>query len=295
MLVGACLALHVAADALVAIMPVEDVASLRLDEPSSIGNWLASTFLVIAGAAAAFVYSLRRHRIDDYHGRYRVWLWLLAVCLAASLAETTNLDRLARRICQLAANGSSLRNEVLWPTTVALIALAMGVRLFFEIRHCRSAVATLAGATLCFVFGAACNHGWPIAATDAGKPLLAYGGWLIGHVLLLATFLFYARHVQLEVTGVLAVRTRPKRSKAKRLATDESTAESSDLPAKPALRLRTDLDPVGASREDESSRSMPASSASKFASGAVSSEPPLKQHLSRAERRRMRRESRMAS
>lgn len=302
LLVAACLLLHVGSPLLASVVPAEDVAFLRLDAPRSVGNWLASTLLAIGGAAAVFIYSLRRHRIDDYHGRYRVWIWILAVCLVASLAETTGLGRLARGMCQLAADWSTLRNEVLWPTTVGLIAAAMGVRLFFEIRKCRWTVAALAATVLCFLVAAAAHQDWPARWNDAGKTLLARGSWLAGYVFVLATFLLYARHVQLDVAGALTVRAKRKRSRAKATKGEDVPSEPSEPPAKPALRLRTDLDPVESSSVDGASRSRVAADAQASnaprASAAIGVPQKSNKHLSKAERRRLRREAgeeRMAS
>lgn len=298
LLVGACLALHIASKGLVSLVPAEDLVALRLDASGSIGHWVASTLLVLAGATAVFVYLLRRHRVDDYHGRYRVWIWMFAACLMASLAETTELGRLARGLCRLAADWSSVRNDVLWPATVGLVATAICVRLWFEIRRCPTAVAALVGTVLCFLFAAAACHDWPVAWTDAGKPLMARGSWLVGYVFLLATFILYARHVQLEVSGALAVPTNRARPRATATKNDDATAESSAAPSKPALRLRTDLDPVQSSADERVIRTGATSRTSDAAaedSDDASIAGQSKRHLTRAERRRMRRDARMAS
>lgn len=300
-MVGACLSLHVGSPAPASLVPAEDVAFLRLDAPGSIGDWLASTLLVVAGVLAVFIYSLRRHRIDDYHGRYRVWIWIMAVCLVASLAETTGLGRLARAICRLAADWSRVRNDVLWPATVSLVAAAMGLRLFFEIRKCRWAVAALAATGLGFLVAAAAGRDWPTPWTETGKPLLARGSWLAGYVFVLATFLLYARHVQLDVTGSLSVRVKRRRPAVKSPPGDDNQSEPSEPPAKPALRLRTDLDPVesssvGASRSQAVADSHAPDTAR--ANAAISIPQKSTNHLSKTERRRLRREareSRMAS
>ena len=299
MLVGACLSLHVGFPAMASLLPADDVAFLRLDAPGSVGHWLASTLLAVAGVLAAFIYSLRRHRIDDYHGRYRVWIWIFAACLAASLAETTGLGRLARAVCRLATEWLSVRSEALWSATFGLVVAAIGLRLFLEIRKSRWAVAALAASALGFLVAAAVNAGWPARWTGAGKPLFARGSWLVGYVFVLATFLLYSRYVQLDVAGAIAMPVKRKRSKSKAPANDDAKSEPSEPYAKPALYLRTDLDPVDASTVDSESRSQQATDAqvadAAWTNPLANASQKPKKHFSKAERRRLRREAGMAS
>ena len=63
------------------------IAAFELGEPGSLATWIASLELLAAAGIALLVYRVRRHRSDDYHGRYRVWLWatLCWFLLAADL------------------------------------------------------------------------------------------------------------------------------------------------------------------------------------------------------------------
>lgn len=294
--VAACLALHAGSAALAALAPAVDATVLRLDEDGSIGHWWASMLLVTAGVVALFIFSLRRHRIDDYHGRYRVWIWISFACLAASLFETTRLERLVRGLSGLAAERFSISNDVLWPSFVGVIAAAVGLRLFFEIRRCPSAIGALAASAVSFVAAAAAYHGWPVTPTSASLCYWSRGSWLVGYVFVLTTFLLYARHVQLDLNGSLVSRATRKRKAPKAPAEDEAETEP---PKKPALRLRTDLDPVEPAADDTAAGSQSNSASSKSApadndSESGGAEEPQRR-LSRAERRRMRRQARMAS
>ena len=51
------------------------VAALDLAAKGSLGCWFSSLLLLAAAAVAILVYAVRRHRTDDYQGRYRIWLW----------------------------------------------------------------------------------------------------------------------------------------------------------------------------------------------------------------------------
>ena len=284
--VGGCLGLHFAADWLAARLDAEAVAALRLDAPASLGRWLGSTFLGLASALALFIFSLRRHRLDDYHGRYRVWISLALVCLVVSLVESTGLAALAKAVVRLAAERGSLRFDIVWPVTLLTLTAAVGVRMAIEIRRYTAAVVALGCAAVSFTFTAAVYRAWPVAWNEAATPLWARGSWLLGYVFVLTTLLLYARHVQLEVAGAGALSTKPKRKK--KAVEQESTSEPA--PRKPALKLRTDLDPVQPSSVPAAESKAPPVSTSKYEEQST-----IRSSLSRAERRKMKQERRMAS
>ena len=54
------------------------VAALDLAAKGSLACWFSSLMLLAASVAALLVYAVRRHRTDDYQGRYRIWLWAAA-------------------------------------------------------------------------------------------------------------------------------------------------------------------------------------------------------------------------
>ncbi len=292
LLVGGCLGLHLAADTSAPLVGRPAVSALRLDAPGSIGRWLASTLLSAAGATAVFIYSLRRHRLDDYYGRYRVWLWMAAAALAASVLESSGLAALVRAVCHLAAASAHLRGDVVWAITVGTLVTAAGARLFFELRKCTPAVAGLIAAALAFLATTIAYHGWPVATSPEITPLVARGCWLAGYVLIVTTFLVYSRFVQLEVTGG---RVKPAKGKPPKANAADAPAEP-PASRKPALRLRTDLDPVESPSAAEPADA-PSPNVSKPASAPASSgsQQESNRQLSRAERRRMKREARMAS
>jgi len=51
---------------------------------ASISGWLAQMLLVTAAIVALVVRLMRRHRRDDYRGRYRAWGWLAGLLMIAS-------------------------------------------------------------------------------------------------------------------------------------------------------------------------------------------------------------------
>src|SRR5205823_14278964 len=55
------------------------IAAFDLDGEGSLGAGFSAALLALSGVTAVLIYTLRRHRLDDYRGRYRLWLWA-AMC-----------------------------------------------------------------------------------------------------------------------------------------------------------------------------------------------------------------------
>jgi len=284
-----CGLLHWAADASTEALTAEELAALRYDGPGAMSRWFASTLLGLASAVSLFIYSLRRHRIDDYHGRYRVWLWTAMACLIASLAETTDIEHLLSGLARAASPTHDAPNHWLWSGMQAMIAGAVGLRLCVEMRRSRWALALMTLAAASFATSVAMANRWPAPLEAYLVPLLSRGVWLTGYVWVLTTFLFYARHVQMEILGVTSLTAKRKKAAAKVVA---AAAKEENRPAKSSLKLRTDLDPVESTPEPTKAR--PAEVAP---TRPMESSNPTQQNGggSRAERRRQRHESRMAS
>jgi hypothetical protein len=204
--------------------------------------------------------------------------------MVVSLVESTGLAALAKAGVRLAAERGELRFDIVWPATVATLLALVGARLAIEIRRCTAGLVAMVAAGSCFAFSASVYHAWPVRWDVATMPLWARGSWLLGYVFVLATLLLYSRYVQLEVTGQAAAPAKPKRRKK---VADEETSEQT-APRKPGLKLRTDLDPVQTSAPAAETKS------SHVASSTRDEEHSSRSSLSRADRRKMKQERRMA-
>lgn len=60
----------------------------------SLAGWLAQVSLGVAAAVALIVRLMRRHRRDDYNGRYRAWGWLAGLFVITSCAGAVPLGPL---------------------------------------------------------------------------------------------------------------------------------------------------------------------------------------------------------
>ena len=172
---------------------------------------VAAVVLLLAAVTCLLIYSIRRHRIDDYRGRYRIWLAASAACLVLSansvaglhyvLADVAEpfhrLDRAARRRRLVARAGRSAAGWI-------------ALRAFFDVKECRLAgVAAARRRVVCHVAAAASYLGFVPAMEPRIESMVAGIATLLGHWLLLAAVVSYARFVVLDAQGL--VRTRPRR------------------------------------------------------------------------------------
>ena len=59
---------------------LQETSALRLVGAGTIATWFSSMLLMLAGLVALAIYCVRRHKLDDYRGGYRLWLWVAAFC-----------------------------------------------------------------------------------------------------------------------------------------------------------------------------------------------------------------------
>ena len=221
--------------------------ALDLGASGSLAAWFSSATLALCGAAAIIVYTIRRHRLDDYHGRYRVWLWtaactwLLSVNEAASLHEafTAWMVHLSGR--ELLAGGAAW-----WIGLYGLILGAVGLRLVLELRECRAATAAIVLAGICYAVAIAMRFDALAPATAAHRVMLKEGCEMAGNLWLLLAIALYGRYVIQDANGLLPVlaEVSAKPAKKRRLLWGRTTKiDSAHSALKPAAK-RSDLGPA---------------------------------------------------
>ena len=103
--------------------------------PRGIAAWLSSNLWLLCLGATTLTFQLRRHKLDDYNGEYRLWFWLVVTCLVASVDATTDitgafglaLDRWTR--LNLGWSGPAVVEA-----TLAVLVGMLGVRLCSELK-----------------------------------------------------------------------------------------------------------------------------------------------------------------
>ena len=203
------------------------LAAIDLAGEGSLASWFSSTTLALAAAVAVVVFSVRRHRQDDYHGRYRVWLWAAALWMTMSVDESASLHEGFK---ELASHFSGQRvygdGSIWWIAGYGLVFVAVGTRLFLDMRCCRLSSAALVLGVLCYVGAVATKIGIVPELHGAFAVMVKEGCEMVGNVLLLFSMAVHARYTILDAQGGLTAK--PKKAKAK---SEKSTAEAKKEPA----------------------------------------------------------------
>ena len=256
---------------------------------NNLSHPLAAVLLTCSAALALAVFSLRRHRVDDYHGRYRLWLWTTFGCLLAGLFETTSAAHLVDLLWFSLAAWTGARETLVARIALGTLATLAAVRLTCEIWRSRWAVFLLLIAGTMFTASLVAQAG-PWLTVENVEPVLIWRGiWLAGYVMFAATLATYLRRVTLEIEGLVAVTSAaPKRRKPKtKKKADEPATELRIDPAHAApARPRTDLD---APKEPVQRPQLAANSGATSRPAATG--PMSHRMMSRAERRKLKREA----
>jgi hypothetical protein len=167
-------------------------------------SWTIAVTLLVAATYARIVFLLKRHRLDDLRGRYRVWRQAGLLALVLSACFVTSAHRL---IAQALGHTTNLRpfdsNTIWWLLPVAMVGGWIMVRLIRDAAECRLALTSLLLAAASFVVAAACAAGWSPVNTQLGSESLTRVLPLMAALLALSGTLLTARYVVLDVQGLI--------------------------------------------------------------------------------------------
>jgi hypothetical protein len=207
--------------------------ALDLADRGSFAAWVSSAWLSITALTSILVFSLRRHRVDDYRGRYRIWIWAALAWMALAVNQTAQWDDLMRAVVLHAGSRIGLDRAWLWPVLCGGVAVACAARLTVEMHRSALSLALLWTGGLAWLAAIVC----PSLATGAleaeSQTMLVAGLTLTGQWTILWAHMAYARHVLLDAHGLIAPRVVSMRSRlAKRTRkVAAARAASSEAPA----------------------------------------------------------------
>jgi hypothetical protein len=244
----------------------------------SLAGWLTQMLLVLAAAVALVVRLMRRHRRDDYNGRFRAWGWLAGLFVITSCCAAVPVGHVVGTAI-VDASGVPLGPDGLgwW---VVMAAVAYGAVSLWAVLPLHERGATsfwLLLALSAWGGSAACT--WLAAGRDR-LLIAAHASWMAGAALAAIAMLAAARSVIREVRGQCRVpaanRARPGSAEEGDDA-DQQEPEIADSDASDAAQA-TDA-------SEESDAGEPDFTAA--------DEEPEQRHLSKAERKRLKKLARM--
>ena len=179
-------------------------APLDLSQSSSLPGWFSTIMLTAAAVLAMLVYYVRRHRLDDYQGRYRVWLWAAGCLLLVSVDQAAGLHRAVQTLLSTATGTPLLGDgQIWWILPYGFLLGAIGARLLVDVWESRLATAALSMAAFCYAVALAARLQAIHIPDKIQQALVLHGAQLVGNLMVLMTILLYGRHVMLDATGQL--------------------------------------------------------------------------------------------
>ncbi len=244
-------------------------------------TWLAVLALFVAAQVAGSIKYMRRHRRDDYKGRFRAWGWLATIFTVAAWSGIVPLGTLVATFLNEATGITLGPGGSGWWYAIGCLACVVAVP--WAILPLRER----GGTSVWMIFGmvawvAAAAGTWRPAWLGAGErgTLLAAVAWSAGAAFLLIAMLTAARGVIREVRGEVADAGKPKVRKEKK---QEAVAEERDDESEEAAEEPSSWTEAGSENEsDDDGRT-------DFTDGSFGSE----RRLSKAERKRLKKLARM--
>lgn len=282
------------------------IPALRMTAPGSLASWFSSVVLLLAAAHCLFIFSIRRHRLCDYRGRYRSWLSAAAALLLLSANSVSGLHSVAAGAAANAVGRSFLPAAAEWWMAPALLVFSwIGYRTFRDTVDSR--LATWAYAATLLAYAVALVEylgGLPdLGVGDPAAALVAPTALLLGNIFLLTVVAAYARFVTLEVEGLIPLRATaankgaaPKKASRQSPAAVNEKAEpasprsgpartSSSRPTTKATRLKRDEAAAASAR---SSAWIDGSQAELDGYDDLDGSPTQQRKMTKSERKRLR-------
>ncbi|HEV7224080.1 MAG TPA: hypothetical protein VGN42_15330 [Pirellulales bacterium] len=199
------------------------IDAIDLAAEGSLGAWFSSTALALASVAAVVVYSIRRHKADDYHGRYRIWLWAAACWMLLSMDEGGSLhEGFTELMSYLAQQRGFGDGSIWWISAYSLLLGTVGMRLTLEMRECRSSTAALLATAACYAAAVLARLNVLSPGAHMQRVMVEEGCEMVGNLFLLFAMTLHARYTILAAQGRLpAKKEKPAKPKAEQPAKAE--------------------------------------------------------------------------
>ncbi len=179
------------------------VAALDLDAEGGLAVWFSSAVLALAALVAVLVFTVRRHKTDDYQGHYRVWLWAAMCWLLMSIDEASSLHEGFKQMMTL-ATGTPLHGDgsLWWVIPYFFLLGAVGSRLLLDMRCCKLSSGALVATAGCYALAVGVQL---LSQGNGGARavMLEEGAEMVGNLTLLLAMGLHARYVVLDAEGRL--------------------------------------------------------------------------------------------
>lgn len=193
--------------------------------------WTTALTGLVGFLLCRFIYSLRRHRVDDRRGSYRVWRVAAWACVVWPLCAATQLHAVGGRAAAAATGWQLTAGATEWWLAPAMLVSAwIGYRLLGEMKESQGAAALLLIALACYSFAAVASGGWILAVWEPWSSSMVRTLPLVGHVIALTGLTGFARYVVLDVQGLVDHAPAVERRRRQKKATPAKASRSAKSP-----------------------------------------------------------------
>lgn len=265
------------------------LAALDVASGGSLAGWFRSAVMALAAGVAMLVLVIRRHKQDDYRGGYRIWLWAAACWLLASAEAAAGWTAAFAELMIRLTGWSGPMDGIVWRLAPAVLAMfPVAVRLLLDMRESRLSTTLFAIGGALWGASLAANAQIFAIGSAVADTMLQAGLAMAGDVCVLAAMTWHARFVLLDAQGALSSHKRKRRE----------AANEKQIPTSIATAGGQKSVPIAASAPKPGTIPMSVKSLSSMVTRpAISDDEDDMQsnRLSRAERRRLKREQRRAA
>ncbi|QDV27437.1 glycosyltransferase family protein [Aureliella helgolandensis] len=173
---------------------------LDASHPRSIAAWVTSQMWLLCLGATILTFQLRRHKLDDYNGEYRLWFWLVLTCLFGSIEASTGIAGLfASALDGWSQNALGWSGPAVVKATTAVLVGMLGLRLCSELKTVPTSVVFVLAGLVCWAASAAL--GQPELKLEMSLQMriwLRVSLWLIGLTGVWLAALSYLRNIYID-------------------------------------------------------------------------------------------------
>lgn len=267
------------------------LAAFDLTARGNIADWFAALTLFTGAFLSALVYLIRRHRLDDYRGRYRIWQWAAVCFVIGSLDAATSVHAILRPSMIELTGTTLLGDGAIWCAILVGVALAICfIRLAIEIKGSRLTTMFLVLSAGSYVGFVVVNYSSALNVTELVQVIVSSATLLAGHFCLVYSIALYGRHVYQEAQGTRrASRTKPRvKKKTTSVARSKPSRREQTAGAK-SVRVDSAHEKSTVDARDDAVPTISKRSIKKTVSAAEEDAPEdSSRPMSKAERRRLR-------
>jgi hypothetical protein len=183
--------------------------------------WTSAVMFLLGAALARIIYNLRRHRVDDYRGSYRVWRWAAAGLVVLSVNAVVQSQLVAAPLLASLTGFHWTPKGTEWLLIpLMVVGGGIGALITRDAAESRGSLVLAALAWCCYAAAAAAALGWSASGLlGSWNEALVRSLPLVGHTFALTALTLFARYVVLDVQGLIdhsrsAEGARPRRDEA---------------------------------------------------------------------------------